>query len=135
MSDYADTIRSAMRRMADDDQPAYQEALAALDSLLVDLDGLYGQLEAEKHNHRKDNEYLLTENKRLREALRISYPATPVDCLVSELRDEFGLFGQGGLTRERFEERVAQVNLDFAARVEEDDDGTPQPGDNTVLGR
>jgi hypothetical protein len=32
-------------------------------------DSLYGELEAEKHNHRKDNAYLLAENQRLRDAL------------------------------------------------------------------
>ncbi len=30
-------------------------------------DSLYGELEAEKHAHRKDNEYLLAENQRLRD--------------------------------------------------------------------
>ncbi len=32
-------------------------------------DSLYGELEAEKHAHRKDNAYLLAENQRLREEL------------------------------------------------------------------
>jgi hypothetical protein len=43
-------------------------------------DSLYGELEAEKHAHRKDNEYLLTENQRLREALDAA------DWLITNLR-------------------------------------------------
>ncbi len=45
--------------------------------------------------------------ERLEEALLTSYPAVPVDCLISELRDEF-FIGTQWLTRERFEKRVAQ---------------------------
>ncbi len=33
-------------------------------------DSLYGELQAEKHAHRKDNAYLLAENQRLRVAAR-----------------------------------------------------------------
>jgi hypothetical protein len=32
-------------------------------------DSLYGELEAEKHNHRKDNAYLLGDIQRLRNAI------------------------------------------------------------------
>ena len=38
---------------------------------------------------------------------RGSLPATPVDCLLSELRD---LFTDGVLWRDEFEHRVAQFN-------------------------
>jgi hypothetical protein len=43
--------------------------MSDLENIEAYADSLYGELEAEKHAHRKDNEYLLRENKRLRNAL------------------------------------------------------------------
>lgn len=39
---------------------------------------------------------------------RLGYPATPVDCLISELRDLFDTTYENVITREIFEKRVAQ---------------------------
>jgi hypothetical protein len=41
----------------------------ALGALLRDLDGLHMQLDAERHNHRKDNEHLLADYRRVADAL------------------------------------------------------------------
>ncbi len=56
---------------------------------------------------KQDNERE-AETQRLREALRISYPMTPVDCLISELREIFVDPSGSRMDREVFEERVAQ---------------------------
>jgi hypothetical protein len=46
-----------------------------------------------------------------------TYPATPVDCLISELRDSFFqvLSRTSVMTLARFEERIAQFNAEVAA--------------------
>lgn len=43
-----------------------------------------------------------------------SYPATPVDCLISELRDLFGMNGRAYLMKDEFEARVAQFKAEVA---------------------
>ena len=73
----ADTIREALREMSY--HPKANAALAALARLeacetqLVEMtnrrDGVAFQLEAERHVHRKDNEYLLAQRDALVEAL------------------------------------------------------------------
>lgn len=44
---------------------------------------------------------------------RSRYPAQPVNCLLSDLRDEVD---RGSLTRERLEERIAQFRAEITAR-------------------
>ena len=48
----------------------WEDADAALKKLAAEGDSLRLELEAERHVHRKDNEYLVAENERLREALK-----------------------------------------------------------------
>jgi hypothetical protein len=67
-----------------------------------------------------DEDTALTEIRRIaREALadgptEPTYPKTPVDCLISELRDAFGMNGRAYLIKSDFDERVAQFNAEVA---------------------
>lgn len=43
-----------------------------------------------------------------------TYPMTPVDCLISELRDMFGMNGRAYLMKDTFEARVEQFKNEVA---------------------
>lgn len=47
-----------------------------------------------------------------------TYDRTPVDCLISELRDLFGMNGRAYLTKGDFEARVSQFREEVALRCD-----------------
>lgn len=49
----------------------------------------------------------------LKEKLRVSYPATPVDCLLSELREFFGWDGSQTMSIDDFNARVEQFKQEI----------------------
>ena len=53
------------------------------------------------------------------------YPKTPVDCLISELRDEYLM--HGALTRGAFELRIAQFKQEVSVDSAPAEDGGNNP--------
>lgn len=94
------------------DQPLTSEAQRADKRPLTELDPPYAL-----HLRSLGHHELASLIERLQEQLRISYPMTPVDCLLSELREMFipVLSKTSVLTIHDFERRVAEFKNEVAA--------------------
>lgn len=92
----------------------HEEAEGIIDELRAALVVARAALQEEADRSTRLQEEVAVAQQERDEALRVSYPKTPVDCLISELREQYELHRKNTSEHLRFEARVAQFKSEVA---------------------